>query len=744
MFQTSLNNNQPRLLSLRTRVKPLEVNDLDDMNDVRSAMEELGEYGGRPASHYQGSEMELTLRESLRNFQKSKGLEVDGALLPGGETEREINKALLQKRNAEEKPFASAKEKPAAGTAKKKALSEVPPLSRTAFRDFRNNMEKFFIPVSSGGNEAPAEQDSFGNRSFFEEVKNIALDRLRGLRAARQKETALKSFSEQEAAQKKQESFSSSTETASAKRPLFSEAEGTAAERKAALRSFSEQEAARMKQESVSSSTETASAKRPLSSEAEGAAAERKASSPAMKTAVTERPAAPSAGENQEIKISENARRLAPSQRAFMPVSEKPAPSLSKRSVFEEEPRFMSTKAVNYSMNPRDLLKTRGKDYKSRIGDKLVSPLMSFEPGGTPDYVLDARDQLSEIIRHDPQMYQAMEEIILNSMSPEEKKIYMNGSKEVKEELKGLLSGVPNKRRTKKEKAMERRQIAKQEWAHVVGATQRSKDLNKDIEKLIQEAPEISDAINRRANYINFHAADKEMQDLGGEMLELLASPTHEGYIPHLYLDSVGKITSGIGKNMESNGKMEKEHFLELNLYHSDGRRVSLEEKKEYWNFIQKEKAELEEQIRKREAVIKQNEDNKMTGGAQLPVPKIQAKRASYFDRDIYLSDRKIFNDAANALLETTKSLKKKFPDYDEFPIAAKKAHIDMEYNMGGNFRRGKWPKFFEAVDKRDWETAAKQSKRGQLSHKRNTWVKNHLLAAHRAATEGKKEENKE
>ena len=40
-------------LALRTRVIPLEANDRDDISNVRDVLQELGEYQGRPASHYE-------------------------------------------------------------------------------------------------------------------------------------------------------------------------------------------------------------------------------------------------------------------------------------------------------------------------------------------------------------------------------------------------------------------------------------------------------------------------------------------------------------------------------------------------------------------------------------------------------------------------------------------------------------------------------------------------------------------
>lgn len=66
-FKTSRDEKR---LALRTRVIPLEANDRDDISNVRDVLQELGEYQGRPAFHYEGFMMDLPMRNSIENFQK--------------------------------------------------------------------------------------------------------------------------------------------------------------------------------------------------------------------------------------------------------------------------------------------------------------------------------------------------------------------------------------------------------------------------------------------------------------------------------------------------------------------------------------------------------------------------------------------------------------------------------------------------------------------------------------------------
>lgn len=86
-------------LALRSRVKPLEANNRDDINQVRDVMQELGYYRGAPVDHYDRFMMDKPLESSIRKYQKDRNLEVDGMLNPDGETQRSINNDLEERQN---------------------------------------------------------------------------------------------------------------------------------------------------------------------------------------------------------------------------------------------------------------------------------------------------------------------------------------------------------------------------------------------------------------------------------------------------------------------------------------------------------------------------------------------------------------------------------------------------------------------------------------------------------------------
>lgn len=75
--------------------------------------------------------------------------------------------------------------------------------------------------------------------------------------------------------------------------------------------------------------------------------------------------------------------------------------------------------------------------------------------------------------------------------------------------------------------------------------------------------------------------------------------------------------------------------------------------------------------------------------------------------------------------------LRKKIPRFDTVPRSGQKALLDMQYNMGDQkFRGDSWPKFYKALDNRDWTAAAGQSSRRDVSLERNQAVRNWLLEA--------------
>lgn len=82
-------------LKLRFRIKPLEANELADIEKLRHSLTELGVYKGRPAGHYAGYMMDLPMRSALEKLQEEFGYKKTGAIFPGDPLENRINERLM-------------------------------------------------------------------------------------------------------------------------------------------------------------------------------------------------------------------------------------------------------------------------------------------------------------------------------------------------------------------------------------------------------------------------------------------------------------------------------------------------------------------------------------------------------------------------------------------------------------------------------------------------------------------------
>jgi GH24 family phage-related lysozyme (muramidase) len=178
----------------------------------------------------------------------------------------------------------------------------------------------------------------------------------------------------------------------------------------------------------------------------------------------------------------------------------------------------------------------------------------------------------------------------------------------------------------------------------------------------------------------------------------------HEKYIEHLYRDHKGNVTIGIGINMENPNMAEKvkEHLILRDPKAKGGERRATEK-------------EIDDAYGK----VK-NSDAKLSSGAKVYKPEPFNEFT-----DIYFPKGKAFDMAHEHLRKDIKSLEQKFPEFKNYPPAAQRALLDMEYNIGQTkFNAQKWPGLFSAVKSRDWQTAANESHRAGIGEGRNEWTK--------------------
>ncbi len=163
-----------------------------------------------------------------------------------------------------------------------------------------------------------------------------------------------------------------------------------------------------------------------------------------------------------------------------------------------------------------------------------------------------------------------------------------------------------------------------------------------------------------------------------------------EGNITHMYLDTKGKVTVGIGAMLPDVNAAKKIGFVTRD----KKLKVTLKQIEEDYKAIKKQ-----------------------------PKGKLASAYKKY--TKLELPERKI-----NALLKAhikdfKHQLRSKYPGFDIFPEEAQEALLDMAFNLGTHALRTRWPKLNkEGINKRDWKAAAKYCNRPDVSLKRNKMVK--------------------
>lgn len=163
----------------------------------------------------------------------------------------------------------------------------------------------------------------------------------------------------------------------------------------------------------------------------------------------------------------------------------------------------------------------------------------------------------------------------------------------------------------------------------------------------------------------------------------------HEGNIPWMYLDTVGKVTVGIGNMLPDVASAQALSFV---------------------NRTTKSAATKDEIKADFEAVSKQ-----LMG---------QAAKKYKDQTKLDLPDLNINELFKARIAEFTKQLTKYFPDYDKFPDPAQLAILDMAFNLGAPALDKKWPSLKKAVLAQDWVEAEKQCNRTTCNAGRNDSTK--------------------
>ncbi len=168
-----------------------------------------------------------------------------------------------------------------------------------------------------------------------------------------------------------------------------------------------------------------------------------------------------------------------------------------------------------------------------------------------------------------------------------------------------------------------------------------------------------------------------------------------EGEISHMYLDTVGAVTVGVGNKLSNVVESQKLSFV---------------------NRLTSKLATQDEIKNDFESVKKQVKGQ--VAAKYKPFTKLDLPTASIDDLlDIRIEEFK-------------KQLILKFPKFNNYPLTAQFALLDMAFNLGTEGLVSKFPTFKKAIEAEDWNKAAKESNRPQVSTSRNETVKKWLEEA--------------
>ncbi|HED33785.1 MAG TPA: hypothetical protein ENJ08_06155 [Gammaproteobacteria bacterium] len=169
----------------------------------------------------------------------------------------------------------------------------------------------------------------------------------------------------------------------------------------------------------------------------------------------------------------------------------------------------------------------------------------------------------------------------------------------------------------------------------------------------------------------------------------------YEGNIPHMYLDSKGYVTVGIGHLLSNVANAQKLPFKNAS-----------------------KKAASKEEIKTDYDTVKKQPANRLASSykkhTKLSLPSTEIDK---------LTDKHIDS--------FEKELKKVYTGFGSFPAEVRLALFDLIFNLGMTDLKNKWPNFNAAIKAKDWQKAADDSNRkSPISAARNKYVKDLLEKA--------------
>lgn len=163
----------------------------------------------------------------------------------------------------------------------------------------------------------------------------------------------------------------------------------------------------------------------------------------------------------------------------------------------------------------------------------------------------------------------------------------------------------------------------------------------------------------------------------------------YEGKINHMYLDSRGFVTVGVGHLIVNVAEAQKIAFKGASNLPASGAEIKAD-----YDAVKKQPANRVASFYKR--------------FTSLTLPDVEINR---------LTDKHI--------MTFNGELKRIYSDFENFPSEVRLALFDLIFNLGMTELNNNWPNFNAAIQAKDWQAAADESSRAApISAERNRYVK--------------------
>jgi GH24 family phage-related lysozyme (muramidase) len=159
----------------------------------------------------------------------------------------------------------------------------------------------------------------------------------------------------------------------------------------------------------------------------------------------------------------------------------------------------------------------------------------------------------------------------------------------------------------------------------------------------------------------------------------------YEGCIEHMYLDTKGLLTVGIGNYLPTVAAAQALRFINRT---TRNRGTAAEIKEDY------------ESVKKRKVGLRARSYREFT---KLDLPDVAVN-------ELFAGRIEEFKRRLNAF----------YPSFADYPATAQLAMLDMAFNLGTSGLRNKWPKLNDAIDRQDWAAAAANCTRPDANGVRN------------------------